>query len=401
VLFTALYLLSHFALRQFFPQWFGPESAEVGIFLEMQDPTVKGDHHPLVELRNKTENALEFSDRCPMPPFDVEYKSGGEWTKLETTETALLCPPFQRVEPGQVVTVDLAPWKYSLFSEYGEYRLTLPIVDELPSTPETVSVEFSTSPVGVVTQTFRAFVTKPLLNLLIFIASLVPEHDLGVSIIILTVFIKLLLFIPTQHGLEGQRRMQAVQPKLDEIKQKYKGDPQKLQAETMRVWKEHKINPLQSCLPLLIQFPILIGLFFVIRDGWHLELSRHLIYSWNQTLPWTFDTHFLGLNLLDPHAYIFPPLLVVMQFVQMKLSFAIAKRKKDKKESADGKEKTLEKAEKKPLSQQEIQQKMMLYGLPLMIGFFALQFPAAVSLYWGISTLFGIGQQLVVNRKEL
>ncbi len=72
----------------------------------------------------------------------------------------------------------------------------------------------------------------------------------------------------------------------------------------------------------------------------------------------------------------------------------LAKRKKEAKEG-----KPVEKKEKEPLNQQELQQKMMMYALPIMIGFFALQFPAAVSIYWGVSTLFGIGQQVVVNRK--
>jgi len=142
-----------------------------------------------------------------------------------------------------------------------------------------------------------------------------------------------------------------------------------------------------ACLPTLIQLPILIGLFFVIRDGSVLELSSHLIYSNYQNLSWSFSTDFLGLDLTQPSIYVLPPLLVVMQFLQLKLSFAFAK-KKDKK-----------KKDKVQATQQQMQQKMMLYGLPLMIGFFALQFPAAVSLYWGVSTVFGVGQQLYVNRK--
>jgi YidC/Oxa1 family membrane protein insertase len=83
---------------------------------------------------------------------------------------------------------------------------------------------------------------------------------------------------------------------------------------------------------------------------------------------------------------------MIMQFYQMKLSFAINKKKQEK---SGVKKKDGEKA-----TQQEMQQKMMQYGLPLMIGFFAIRFPAAVSLYWGVSTVFAIFQQLYVNRKE-
>jgi membrane protein insertase Oxa1/YidC/SpoIIIJ len=87
---------------------------------------------------------------------------------------------------------------------------------------------------------------------------------------------------------------------------------------------------------------------------------------------------------------VFPPLLVILQYVQMKMSFAQSARKKQQEAP---------KEPKKEGGSQAMQQKMMLYGLPLMIGVFAFQFPAAVSLYWGVSTIFAIGQQVVVNRK--
>ena len=257
---------------------------------------------------------------------------------------------------------------------------------------EALSVNFKIHEAGPMTRAFRAFISKPLLNLLVLIASWTPGYNLGIAIIILTILVKLILFVPTQHGLEGQKKLQAVQPQIDAIKRKHKGDPQKIQQETMRLWKENKVNPMQSCMPILIQFPVLIGLFFVIRDGSVLELSRHLLYDLNQNLSWSFGTQFLGLNLVEPSKLVMPPLLVVAQFLQMKLSFAIAKRKKETKG---------QKEKKDAPSAQETQQKVMMYGLPFMIGFFALQFPAAVSLYWGVSTLFAIGQQIVVNRKEL
>ena len=95
------------------------------------------------------------------------------------------------------------------------------------------------------------------------------------------------------------------------------------------------------------------------------------------------------MDLTVPNVTVMPILLVVMQFFQMKLSFAHNK----KKQGDQGKKKD------QKASQQEMQQKMMMYGLPLMIGFFAIQFPAAVSLYWAASTVFAVGQQVFVNRK--
>ncbi|MBU0766336.1 YidC/Oxa1 family membrane protein insertase [Patescibacteria group bacterium] len=393
VLFLALYLLTQFALKQFFPDTFSKDTnGATGVVLSMQDATVKGDHHPVMIIKNHTEETLILEDTCHNPPVIVVRvnEEGEEEALLSTEENAVPCVPLTEIESGGKVIYELSPWKYSLFSEFGTYRLMLPVGSEIQESSPVV--EFSIHEAGPVTKMFRAFISKPLLNLLILIASFMPGYNLGLAIIILTVLVKLVLFIPTQKGLEGQRRMQAVQPKLEEIKKKYKDDPKRMQAETMKVWKEHNVNPMQSCLPILIQMPVLIGLFFVIRDGSVLELSRHLIYGAYQDLSWTWGTNFLGLHLTEPNIYVMPPLLVVLQFAQMKLSFAISKKKKETKETKESK------VEKK--DPQAMQQRVMLYGLPFMIGFFALKFPAAVSLYWAVSTLFAVGQQLVVNRRE-
>jgi len=404
----ALYFLVQMALRQFFPQYFGAgNNVREGIILSMQDATLKDGHHPAVIIKNRSSEELVIGDKCPSPPFDVYYsevlpvdktKEGTEgFAPISSDETVMPCKPIANVKPGKSITYELSPWKYSLFGRLGNYRLAAP--DDAAEGMAGFSVDFSIREAGPVTKAFRAFITKPLLNLLIMIASFMPDKSLGIAIIILTIIVKLILFIPTQHGLEGQKRMQAIQPKIDALKAQFKNDPQRLQQETLKLWKDHKVNPFQSCLPILIQFPVLIGLFFVIRDGSVLELSRHLLYGAYRELSWSFGTQFLGLNLLEPSKIIMPPLLVIMQFAQMKLTFAIAKRKKESSSlairAAEDKKETKEK------SPQEMQQKMMLYGLPIMIGVFAVQFPAAVSLYWGVSTVFAIGQQVVVNRKEL
>lgn len=158
----------------------------------------------------------------------------------------------------------------------------------------------------------------------------------------------------------------------------------------MKLWKEMKINPLESCLPMLLQFPILIGLFYVIRDGAQIEVARHMLYEPYQHLSWTLGHTLLGIDLLKPNLYILPPLLVVLQFWQVKMMMARTKKK----------EAVVEVGAKKSWMPELNQQSMMLYILPLMIGFFALSFPAAVSLYWGVSTLFAIAQQWFVMREK-
>lgn len=311
--------------------------------------------------------------------------------KLTTEDTAVPCEVVPAIAPGDSADVSLAPWKYSLFDHNDTYELRLP--SSAVSSGSTVlmpSARFEMHEPGAFVKMFRTFITKPFLNFLVLVASALPDHNLGIAIIILTLVVKLLLFWPTQKSLEGQKKMQMLQPKLELLKQQHKGDPKKLQEETVKLWKTEKVNPFQSCLPILLQFPILIGLFYVIRDNTVLELSREYLYPMYDHLTWSFDTHFLGLDLRHPDIYVMPALLVVLQFIQMKLTFAVAKRKAHN----EGKEAPVS-------SQQKTQQMVMTYALPIMIGVFAFQFPAAVAIYWGVSTLFAIGQQMIVNREHL
>ncbi len=402
LIFAVVYLVSTFAVRWFFPP---ADPRGNGIFLTMEDASVRAGLHPVAVVENLTGKPLVIPARCPAPPLDTfrvtsSAQGSGTVAPLSSDQPpAVECPGDITVESGKKGKISLAPWKYSLFGEKTKYEVRLPaeVAAKAGTGSVTASARFDVYEPGAVVKLYRAIITKPFLNFLIFIASVAPGHSLAVAIIVLTLLVKLLLFFPTQKSLEGQKKMQLLQPKLEEVRKKYEGDATRQQQETMKLWKEHKINPFQSCLPLLLQFPILIGLFHVIRDGSTLALSRDLIYPIYQNLDWSFGTGFFGLDLTLPNYYFFPPLLVILQFLQMRLSFAISDRKKAKQieKIEHGGVQTPEK------TAQDIQQKMMMYVLPFMIGFFAIQFPVAVSLYWGISTLFGIGQQLIVNREHL
>ncbi len=391
--FLALFFLLQYGIKIFFPA--EPAVTAPLVLTATKDEYTEG-HHPELTLKNNTDHELTLPDRCPQPLVDIAYEENGEMLDVMANETATPCTTPTTVAAHSSVKIDLGPWKYSLFGKLGTYKASLPIdasgaiLSADQDSP--VSTQFSLVEVGFFTKTFRAFVTKPLLNALVFIASYVPGHDLGWSIIILTILVKLILVVPNQHALKGQKKLQDIQPKMNELKAKYPNDPKKVQEETMRLWKEYKINPMQSCLPMALQFPFLIGLFYVIRDGGTLELSRHLLYGPYQDLAWQFDHMFFGLDLTQPSMLLLPPLLVVLQFIQMKLAFARANNKK--------KPAVVDVGAKKSWVPEMNQQTVMLYALPLMIGFFALKFPAAVSIYWATSTVFGIAQQWFVNRSK-
>ncbi len=401
LIFLLVYVGSQIVLKMFFPS--APTLGQQAGAIHLSVSNVTEGNNAIVTIQNSTNAAVVLPKRCPLPPVDVfsvtpASASGENLQNINATITAVPCVNPPVVPAGGSVQVSLAPWKYSIFSKVGTYEVRLPNTGTGKIVGSAPTARFTLRTPGFFTKIFRIFISKPFLNFLIFTASLLPDHNLGVAIIVLTLAVKLLLYIPTQHALEGQKKMQMLQPKLEELKRLYPTDPKKQQEETMKLWKEHGVNPFQSCLPTLVQFPVLIGLLYVIRDESTLALSRHLIYPLYQHLGWSFGTMFLGLDLLKPEYFILPPLLVISQFLQMKLAFAISEKKKLKANQI------VEVKAKKggdAASAMQMQQKIMLYVLPLMIGFFAIKFPAAVSIYWGVSTLFGIGQQMIVNREHL
>ncbi|OGJ62275.1 hypothetical protein A3A67_01930 [Candidatus Peribacteria bacterium RIFCSPLOWO2_01_FULL_51_18] len=401
-IFIILFFLSNALLKYFFPAQFGgpPPAAQVTLKAEAQKVTAGND--PVILIKNDTDKDLPLPKRCPQPPVDIAYiekKADGTENKSDimANQTVLPCRELQVVRAHSAERVDLAGWKYTLFDKPGTYEAGLDLPEGFveAGTAIRITARLTVAEPGFFTKLFRTFVTKPLFNALLFIVSFSPGTNLGIAIIILTVLVKLLLLIPSQHALEGQRKLQELQPRMDELKKKYPEDPKRVQEETMKLWKEMKINPLQSCLPTLLQFPILIGLFFVIRNGISVETSRHLLYPYFLGDQISVSTTFLGFDLLKPSVFVFPPLLVILQFIQMKMMMKKQQKKKDEiivKPAGQGFQLKLPEMN---------QQTMMLYILPLMIGFFAIKFPAAVSIYWGISTVFGIVQQWFVLREKI
>ncbi len=394
--FLIIALLAFLISQYLFPKFFGKEDStetKPTVEVSMKDSTLIPGQDPEILIRNHLSVALNLPLWCPTPPVEIAFlgsETTGSGSAVEAGEPLAECIVISEIPSGESATLSLAPWKYTAFKQQGNYLLTLKAESASGAIRQTIAA--SVSPQSGLGKIYTTFIIRPFLNFLVFVASILPNHGLGVAIILLTLAVKILLFIPTQHSLEGQKKMQLLQPQIEAVRKNYADDAVKMNQEIMKLWKENKINPFQSCLPLLLQFPVLIGLFHVIRDTHNLAFSRHLLYGWFAGIDWTFDTAFLGLDLTNPHAWIFAPLLVIMQFIQMKLTFYIADKKKAKK---------IDEAVHQPDNPQDMQQKIMLYVLPLMIGFFSFQVPSAVSLYWGVSTLFAIGQQLIVNREHL
>lgn len=329
-----------------------------------------------LEMKNNTKETLLIPSECPDAPLQIFMFKENGYVEIKP-DLQVDCKEIGDITilAGEKTTITYNDYLYSLFGTVGRYKISY----ENFSTPEFLITE-----PGIFTMAWRALIYQPILNLLIYILTYMPNHNLGLGIIVLTILIRTILLIPSQKGMKAQRRMQLLQPKLEELKKTHANDQQRLAQETMLLWKSHKVNPLSSCLPLIIQLPVLIGLYNVIQGGLNPDRS-FLIYSFMPAFSIAeISSSFLGLNLVEKSLILLPVIVGGLQFLQMKLM--MAKQKKDK-----GAIKTIE-------NDMKMANNMMLYMMPIMIAVFTASAPAAVGLYWGTSTLYGIFQQLVVNK---
>ena len=233
---------------------------------------------------------------------------------------------------------------------------------------------------------YNELLFRPLFNLLVGITNLLPGHNIGISILVVTLLVRLILLPVSWHQAKtmskNQSKMGELKKELDRINKKYKNNQSKKAEETMRLYKEAGVNPASGCLPLLIQLPILIALYRVFLTGTGPETFSFL-YSFVSE-PTAIQLYFLGINLASPSV-----LLALMagafQLISMRLISSTSAP------STPGDEKTA--------AMMASMQKNMAYIFPVMTVFICLQIPAALALYWVASTLFGIGQQYYLKKR--
>lgn len=245
---------------------------------------------------------------------------------------------------------------------------------------------------------FNTVLYEPLFNGLIYLYHTLPGKDIGVAIIVLTIIIKLILFFPSLSAIKSQKALQEVQPKLEELKKKYKDNREELGRQMMKFYKENKVSPFSSCLPLLIQLPILIALYRVFfggltatdpETGILLEGQLQHLYGYLRDVysSTPINTLFLGfVDMAKNGNYILAFLAGGLQFWQGKMmiiqkaAIKIPGSKDENKTAAINRQ--------------------MMYFMPVITVIFGIQFPAGLTLYWAVSTLFQIGQQYYFFRKK-
>lgn len=244
---------------------------------------------------------------------------------------------------------------------------------------------------------FTVVLYQPLFNALIFLYDVLPGHDIGIAIILLTLAIKLVLLWPSYSSIKSQKQLQDVQPKLQELQAKYKDNREELGRQMMQFYKDNKVNPFSSCLPLLIQLPVLWALYRVFfnglqtQEGGLLKASevQHLYGSLQQVyaqIP--IDPTFLNfVNLATTHNI---PLALLAGGFQFWQAWMLSRRRAAVKTVGSSDE-----------NMAASMNKQMLYVFPILTIIFAYQFPAGLALYWVVSTIFTIIQQwYMFHRKK-
>ncbi|MDD2697058.1 MAG: YidC/Oxa1 family membrane protein insertase [Candidatus Pacebacteria bacterium] len=231
---------------------------------------------------------------------------------------------------------------------------------------------------GIFIQAFNTILYQPLFNALVFLYQYLPGHDFGVAVIVLTLIIRIILYPLMIKSIRSQKVLSDLQPKVQEIQQKYKNDKEKQSKELMALYQKEKINPFGGCLPLLVQLPILFALYRVFWQGLQPE-AMNMLYGFVHN-PGTINPAFLGfINLAEP-SLIFAILAGITQFFQSKMLMS------QKTNNQDG----------KTAQFSNVMQKQMLYFFPIFTVFILWRLPSAIGLYWTITALFSIWQQYVI-----
>ena len=229
----------------------------------------------------------------------------------------------------------------------------------------------------MISEFFNQFLYLPLLNVLVILCLFLPGQDFGLAVIIITIAFKVIM-LPLNKKMEKNKNdLNKIQPEIKKIQKEFKDDDAKQLEKMKGLYKEYNINPLNSFVPLLVQFPILIALYQVFLNKFNpSDLYSFVPYSGN------INYSFLGIDLMTP-SLILAALTVIIYFVQMKKSFSQTKNTGDKKGGIPAN-----------------LQKQMPYFFSLLTFFILVRIPSAVALYLAVSSLFAMAQQHILNKNE-
>ncbi|MBT4349607.1 membrane protein insertase YidC [bacterium] len=216
---------------------------------------------------------------------------------------------------------------------------------------------------------------QPIFNLLVFLYNTIAWQDLGLAIVFLTIIVRLILYPLSKQAIRSQKSLQTIQPEIEAIKEKYKDNKEKMGPEIMALYKERKINPFGSCLPMLVQLPFLFAIYRVffneLKDGAIFDSSSLYTFVAN---PQSLDIMAFGFLNLSDKSIVLAVLAGAAQFWQSKMMMSKSKAKN-------------------PAAAMTNQ---MMYFLPIITIVIGASFPAGLTFYWLLTTLFSVFQQYMV-----
>jgi len=315
----------------------------------------------------KSAKWIGFSDKYWLSAFVInessDYNASFAYVKGEQTryQANIFSNNFSDINAGSEYD-----WSgYSIFAGAKELDLLTEYGDQLDAPLFDRAVDFG----------MLYFITKPIFQLLHYFHSLLGNF--GVAILLLTVFIKIILFPLAHKGFKGMNRLKELQPKMTQLKEKYQDQPQEFQKQLLSMYKKEKVNPLGGCLPILLQIPIFFALYKVLSVT--IEMRHAPFFGWITDLsvqePITIVNLF-GLIPWDPPSFlmigVFPILMALTMFIQQKLN---------------------------PEPTDPMQAQVMRL-LPLIFLFMFSSFPSGLVIYWTWSNILSIFQQLYIKKIE-
>lgn len=234
---------------------------------------------------------------------------------------------------------------------------------------------------------FTTFLIKPLYNVFIYLIGVMPGGNVGFAIIVMTIAMRAIFYPAFSSSIRTQMGMAAVQGDLEEINQKYKDDPNEKAKATMALYKEKNIRPLAGFVAIIVQIPIFIALYYSFSREGLPHINSALLYP-SVHVPATVNIIFLGfLNLLTPHNILLALFVAFLQYLVVKLSIGRTNRAATKPLPAD------------KAQAQAMQQNLMMYVLPGMYAVIVYSLPAVAGLYFGVTNLISIGQEMLIRRQ--
>lgn len=230
---------------------------------------------------------------------------------------------------------------------------------------------------------YHLLLTQPLLNLLVALYALLWD-DMGLAIIAITTIIRLILYPSFKHQLESQKKLSALQPQIQQVRERFANDREQQSRALMELYRQQKVNPFSSCLPLIVQLIILIALYRVFLTGLNGQALQDL-YSFVPN-PGSLNPISLGFLNLSERNFFLALVTGLTQYWQSKMMVA-------------GMPKTKSPGTAK-LDMSALMSKQMLYFFPVITVVIGAQLPAGLALYWLITTLFSIVQQYFIMKDK-